>query len=114
MRFVLVSLALLVTFCVSSAAQCTQKLSALPPAPKLLGFRLGMTKDEIKARIPHTRFGRADDFGVSKTTINPYFDETLDKTKFENVRSISLDMLDEHLTSLWIGYDETYNVQSLY
>src|SRR5215510_1589350 len=72
-----------------------------------------MTKDEIKARIPHTRYGHSDNFGVSKTTINPYFDESLDKTKFESVRSISLDFLDEHLISIWIGYDETYKVQSL-
>src|SRR6185503_5078096 len=46
-------------------------------------------------------------------TINPYFDETIDKTKFQNVRSISLDLLDDHLTSLWIGFDETFKAQSI-
>src|SRR5690349_4323823 len=94
-------------------AQCTKKFSELPAAPELLGFRLGMTKEQIKARIPQTRFGGADPFGVSKTTINPYFDENIDKSKLESVRSISLDLLDDHLTSLWIGYDETYKVQSV-
>jgi hypothetical protein len=69
-----------------------------------------MTKAEIKVRIPQTRFGHTDDFGVSKTTINPYFDESIDKSKLESVRSISLDLLDDRLTSLWIGYDETYKV----
>jgi len=115
MRFPLVFLSLLITIAasVSGAAQCTQKLADLPPAPELLGFRLGMTKDEIKARVPQTRFGHTDDFGVSKTTINPYFDESIDKSKLESVRSISLDLLDEHLTSLWIGYDETYKIQSV-
>lgn len=115
MRFPLVFLALLValTSSVSSAAQCNLKLHDLPPAPELLGFRLGMTKDEIKARVPQTRFGRTDEFGVSKTTINPYFNESIDKSKFEGVRTISLDLLDEHLTSLWIGYDENYKVQSI-
>ena len=98
---------------VSTAAQCTQKLNDLPPAPELLGFRLGMTKNEIKARVPQTRFGHTDEFGVSKTTINPYFDESIDKSKLESVRSISLDLLDDHLTSLWIGYDETYKIQSV-
>jgi len=93
--------------------QCTKKLSELPPAAELLGFRLGMTKDEVKAKVPQVQFGHTDPFGVSKTTINPYFDPRIDKTKFESVRSISLDLLDDHLTSLWIGYDETFKVQAI-
>ena len=115
MRIPLVFLSLLITIAasVSTAAQCTQKINDLPPAPELLGFRLGMTKNEIKARVPQTRFGHTDEFGVSKTTINPYFDETIDKSKLESVRSISLDLLDDHLTSLWIGFDETYKIQSV-
>lgn len=94
------------------SAQCTKKMSELPAAPELLGFRLGMTKEQIKARVPQTRFGSADPFGVSKTTINPHFDETIDKTKFEGVRSVSLDLVDDKLTSLWIGYDENYKIQT--
>ncbi|HKY41455.1 MAG TPA: hypothetical protein VJM50_00050, partial [Pyrinomonadaceae bacterium] len=94
-------------------SQCTKKSSELPAAPELMGFQLGMTKEQIKAKVPQTKFGRTDDFGVSKTTINPYFDPTIDKTKFEGVRSISLDLLDERLTSLWIGYDESYKAQTI-
>jgi hypothetical protein len=97
----------------AAPGQCTRKSSELPAAPELLGFHLGMTKEQIKAKVPQTKFGGADDFGVSKTTINPYFDETIDKTKFQNVRSISLDLLDDHLTSLWIGFDETFKVQTI-
>ena len=96
----------------SVSAQCTKKMSELPAAPELLGFRLGMTKEQVKARVPQTRFGRTDDFGVSKTTINPYFDETIDKSKFEGVRSISLDLVDEKLTSIWIGFDETFKAHT--
>jgi hypothetical protein len=96
----------------SVSAQCTKKISDLPAAPELLGFRLGMTKEQIKARIPQTKFGGADHFGVSKTTINPYFDETIDKTKFQGVRSVSLDLLDDKLTSIWIGFDEDYKVHT--
>src|SRR3982750_4416275 len=81
-----------------ASAQCTKKQGELPPAPELLGFHLGMTKDQIKTRVPQTVFGHTDPFGVSKTTINPYFDPTIDKTKFAGVRSISLDLLDEKLT----------------
>lgn len=95
-----------------ASAQCTKKLSELPAAPELLGFRLGMTKEQIKAHVPQTAFGKADDFGVSKTTINPYFDPKIDKTKFEGVRSISLDLVDDRLTSLWIGFDETFKVHT--
>jgi Metal binding domain of Ada len=93
--------------------QCAQKLAELPPATELLGFRLGMTKDEVKKNVPQTRFGRIDDFGVSKTTINPHFDTSIDATKFVGVRSVSLDFLDDRLTSLWIGFDETYKVHAM-
>lgn len=114
MRINYLALGLLFTTAVSCVqAQCTQKLSNLPPAPELLGFRLGMTKEEVKGRVPQTKFGKTDDFGVSKTTINPYFDPTIDKTQFENVRSVSLDLLDDRVTSLWIGYDETFKVQDI-
>jgi hypothetical protein len=97
----------------SAQSQCTQKFSELPAAPELFGFHLGMTKAEVKARIPQTVFGRTDAFGVSKTTINPFFDPKIDNTKFESVRSISLDMVDDHLSSLWIGFDETFRVQTI-
>jgi hypothetical protein len=95
------------------SAQCTRKAAELPAAPELSGFHLGMTREQIKARVPQTVFGRTDPFGVIKTTINPYFDPTIDKTKFEGVRSISLDLLDDRLTSLWIGFDETFKVQTI-
>jgi hypothetical protein len=57
-------------------------------------------------------FGKADHFGVIKTTINPYFDPKIDKTQFEAVRSVSLDLVDDRLTSLWIGFDETFKVHT--
>ena len=103
---------LLLLLAQTASAQCTKKISELPAAPELSGFQLGMTKEQIKARVPQTKFGKADAFGVSKTTINPYFDETIDKTKFQGVRSISLDLLDDKLTSIWIGFDEDYKVHT--
>ncbi len=96
----------------SAQNQCTQKLSSLPTAPEFFGFRLGMTKEEVKVMAPQTKFGHTDDFGVAKTTINPSFDPKIDKDKYVGVRSISLDFLDERLTSLWIGYDETYSIHT--
>jgi hypothetical protein len=97
----------------NSSAQCTQKISDIPVDPVLLGFRLGMTKEQVKALVPQTHFGGKDDFGVSKTTINPFFDSTIDQTRFAGVRSVSLDFLDEQLTSIWIGYDETHKIQDV-
>ena len=94
------------------SAQCTQKIATLPTAPELYGFRLGMTRDEIKELVPQTQFGKTDHFGVAKTTINPSFDPKIDQKKFEGVRSISLDLLDDRLTSLWIGYDDTYRIKT--
>jgi hypothetical protein len=104
---------LLLAVACTASAQCTKKIAEIPAAPELLGFRLGMTKEEIKAHVPQTDFGRTDHFGVSKTTINPYFDPKIDKTKFEGVRSISLDLLDQKLTSLWIGYDENFKAKNV-
>lgn len=107
---------LLVAFCLLPAqmisAQCTQKIATLPAAPELYGFRLGMTRDQIKDLVPQTQFGKTDHFGVAKTTINPSFDPKIDQKKFEGVRSISLDLLDDRLTSLWIGYDDTYKIKT--
>ena len=97
----------------SVSAQCTKKAAELPAVPELLGFHLGMTKEQIKTRVPQTVFGKTDPFGITRTTINPYFDPSIDKTKFEGVRSISLDLLDERLTSLWIGFDETFKVHTV-
>ena len=94
------------------SAQCTQKIATLPAAPELYGFRLGMTRDEIKELVPQTQFGKTDPFGVAKTTINPSFDPKIDQKRFEGVRSISLDLLDDRLTSLWIGYDDTYKIKT--
>lgn|GEM_PF-331708 len=93
--------------------QCTQKIATLPAAPELYGFRLGMMRDDIKTLVPQTQFPKADHFGVTKTTINPSFDPRIDQKKFEGVRSISLDLLDDRLTSLWIGYDDTYKIKTI-
>jgi len=118
MQFRCSSYALLIVACLLMIAgvasgQCTKKIAEIPAAPELLGFKLGMTREQIKAHLPQTEFGHTDDFGVSKTTINPYFDPKIDKTKFEGVRSISLDLLDQRLTSLWIGYNEEFKASNI-
>jgi hypothetical protein len=111
MKFALLLAFLVVPF--SVYAQCTQKIADLPAAPELFGFQLGMTKEQVKTLVPQIHFGKTDDFGVSKTTINPGFDPKMDAAKFADVRSISLDLLDERLTSIWVGFEETYKIQDI-
>jgi hypothetical protein len=102
----------LIIFCASTVCaqetQCTLKLAELPATPELMGFRMGMTTDQVKARVPQVLFGKADDFGVAKTSINPDFDTRIDKSTFPGVRTVSLDFLDGRLTSLWLGFDGSF------
>jgi len=108
---------LLILLCASLAPaqerQCTLKLAQLPDAPELVGFRMGMTKDQVKARIPQVIFGKTNSFGVSKTSINPDFDPRIDKSTFAGVRTVSLDFLDGRITSLWFGYDSSFKLHTV-
>jgi len=103
------------TFVIAQSQQttCTLKLDQLPDAPELQGFHLGMTAEEAKAKVPQIMFGRADQFGVVKTSINPSFDRQFDQAAFAGVRTISLVFLDGKLVILWIGYDSTFKWQTL-
>ncbi|MEP6741301.1 MAG: hypothetical protein ABJB61_02290 [bacterium] len=89
------------------------KLADLPAAVELFGFHLGMTPEQVKARVPHIGFGHIDETGVSKTTVNPDFNPDLDKTAFAGVRSISLDFLDARVSSLWLGYESSFKWQTV-
>jgi hypothetical protein len=107
----LLPVALILLLAANTFAQqnkCTLKLADLPAAPELFGFRLGMTTEQAKVRVPQIAFGRVDDFGVTKTSINPDFDPKIDKASLEGVRTVSLDFLDGRLTSLWFGFDSTF------
>ena len=87
--------------------RCTTKLSNLPAAAELKGFQLGMTIDQVKKRVPQVLIPPPNPLGVTKTTINPFYDPRIDTSTFEGVRTVSLDFLDGVLTSLWIGYDSS-------
>jgi hypothetical protein len=92
---------------------CSLKIDQQPDSAELRGFRLGMTYDQVKARVPQVQFGHADQFGIAKTSINPYFDPRIDKAGFADVRTISLDFLDGRLVTLWIGFESTFKWQTL-
>jgi hypothetical protein len=90
------------------AQQCKLKIAQMGNAPELRGFRLWMTLDEVKARVPPIRFGAPDEFGVTKSSINPGYDSAFDQASFADVRTISFDFLDGKLTTLWIGYESSF------
>ena len=92
----------------AQTTQCSVKLSQLPASPELFGFHLGMTREQVKARVPQIDFGRTDDLGVSKTTINPEFFARRDPTAFADVRTISFDFLDDRVSSLWFGFESSF------
>jgi len=94
-------------------SNCGVKLDQLAQAPELFGFHLGMTFDQVTARVPQARFPPNDELGIARTTINPGFDPSFDKPSFAGVRTVSMDFLDGKLISLWIGYDESFKWQKL-
>jgi hypothetical protein len=93
--------------------QCKLKLAELPNAPELFGFRMGMSPAEVKVRVPQVAFGKANEFGVGKTSINPDFDPRIDKASLVGVRTVSLDFLDDRLVSLWFGFDSSFKWKTI-
>ncbi len=93
--------------------KCTATLAQLPAATELYGFRPGMTIAQVQASFPRLALAPHDEFGVTKTSVNPAFDPTLDKTKLQGVRTLAFDFLDGQLYTLSIGYDETFKWQTL-
>jgi len=94
-------------------ATCAMKLDQLRQAPELFGLHLGMTFEQVTARVPQARFPPADQLGVARTTINPSFDPGFDQVSFAGARTVSMDFLDGKLTTLWIGYDGSFKWQKL-
>jgi len=105
----------LIFVCAVSAqeSRCTLKLAELPSISELRGFRLGMTSEQVKARLPKLHLNPADEFGFTALNIFPDYETGIDKAAFESVRSISLEFLDGRVSSLWIGYDKTFKWQTL-
>ena len=102
---------------ISSAAgqesKCLVKLVDLPSAAELRGFRIGMTIEQVKARLPQLQVRPANEFGFTSFNIFPDYESGIDKTAFGGVRSVSLDVLDGRVFSIWIGYDKTFKWQTI-
>jgi hypothetical protein len=88
-------------------------LDQLPDVPELRGFHLGMSREQVKTRVPQIVFEQADQFGLTKTSISPMFERGFDRTSFADVRTVSLDFLDGTLVTLWIGFENTFKWHTL-
>jgi hypothetical protein len=98
---------------IGQEARCMVKLADLPAAQELRGFRIGMTTEQVRARLPKVQVKPADEFGLTSLNIFPDYEHGIDKTAFEGVRTISLDLLDGRVYTLWLGYDKTFKWQTI-
>lgn len=103
---------LTIVVCASAAVAQTEKGCAITPqqlssVPELKGLRPGMTVEEVKTVVPSLEMGERDEFGLSKTSFSPDFNPKINKAAFQGVRTVSLDFLDGHVSSIWIGYNES-------
>lgn len=93
--------------------KCALKLAELPAAPELRGFRVGMTVEQVKARLPKFQLRHPDEFGFTSLNIFPDYEPGIDKAAFAGVRTVSLDFLDGRVFLVWIGYDKTFKWQTI-
>lgn len=118
MRFKhLASIFILILVCVCAASaqepKCSLKFAELPSIPELRSFSLGMTIEQVKARLPRLQITPADAFGFTSLNIFPDYLVGIDKAAFDGVRTISLEFVDGRVSSLWIGYDKSFKWQTL-
>lgn len=99
---------LLATATFAQTGRCSLKPAQVTAAPELLGLHLGMTAAEVKAWEPIVVMGPTDKLGLSETSLSPEFSRTINKAKYPNVRTVSLQFLDGTLYSFWIGYTEAF------
>jgi hypothetical protein len=98
---------------IGQESKCTLKLADLPSAPELRGFRIGMTFEQVKERLPKLQVRPANEFGITSFNIFPDYEPQINKTAFEGVRTVSLDLLDGRVFTLWIGYDKSFKWQTI-
>ena len=94
-------------------SRCSLNLAQLPQAPELRGFRLGMTIEQVKSRIPQVQLPPSNEFGFTQTTVNPEFSAEIDRSTLQGVRTLSFDFLDGRSFSLALGYNSSFEWQSM-
>jgi hypothetical protein len=94
-------------------SRCALKLADLPAAAELRGFNVRMTVDQVKSRLPKLQLRPADQFGFTSFNIFPDYETAIDKSAFAGVRTVSMEVLDGRVFSVWIGYDKTFKWQTI-
>ena len=90
--------------------QCQLNLSE---APRLRGFRLGMSADDVIIRVPSIEIPEADEFGFAKGVIyTSTANLSANKADFADVSRVSLSFLDGRLTSILVVYDSSLSWES--
>lgn len=89
-------------------SQCSLKAAQLPLASELHGFHLGLTIAQTQTLVPTLILNKPDQFGFVSTSFTPELIPTLDKATYRDIRTVSLEFLDDRLTSLWIGYKDSF------
>jgi hypothetical protein len=96
---------ILFALCFAAAAHAQQQPQAqvctltVEQAPELRGFRLGMSLDQVKTRIPNIQV-RQLEFGLSDASAS-----NLDAALYKGVVAIGFDFLDDRLVSLHVYYE---------
>lgn len=73
-------------------------------APELRGFRLGMTTEQVKARVPLVSLQPPDEFGLSKAYVSGSELKEGSKADFSGVTGIGFEFLDGRVTQIAVGY----------
>lgn len=109
-RFLVVGLVILCA-CAAARAQgaCTMTVAQ---APAVNGLRLGMPRDEVLALFPGIRADKemsnqlaqpASKYGASGLSIRP--EKYASKAKFAGVSQVTLQLLDDRVSDLHVGYN---------
>lgn len=99
---------LFLTIAAAQSGRCTLRAQQVTAAPELFGLHLGMTAAEVKLWEPIVVMGPTDKLGFSETSFSPDFSPKINKAKYPNVRTVSLQFLDGVLYSFWIGYTDAF------
>lgn len=97
----------------AQTGQCTVKMGQLPRVAETRGFHLGMTAQEFKVRAPQLKLARTNNYGSAAVNVFPAFEPNIDAATFAELKTVSLEFLDNKLTSLWIGYDSSFKWQTV-
>jgi hypothetical protein len=93
--------------------KCALKSAQLAAAPELRGFRLGMTIEQFRERVPNLTVRQPDEFGATAINIYPEHEDKIDRATFEGIRTVSLEFLDGRVVSLWVGYAPEFKWKSV-